>query len=397
LLKDAANNCVTCHGVAQSPTFAVDDVATAYNEITTQQKVDLNNPEFSRVYLRPFEDRHNCGGETECDRIAVDFLAAIQDWAAQAIANAPPPDPDAKIVSGTATLPDGLAFGELVALSFDVSDVIGSPASIDVEAAQLDDAGYLFTQPVFVSDVTSVPVKNIRISVNGTIPVAAQAFRNVDVVAMASGEQLSPLGAVIPATLGPGPDMDIFHLEFEALGDRIGEGDPVIPSSPPAALPDVEEPDVGVRSFSQVRDTMSSLTGIDASIEAVSTTFAELRDTLPASTDILSFGSPQQIAIHRMARTYCGEIVGDVGTCDNFFGNNCEVDGAAKDLVADVLFDSFVGVNVANQPVRADVSAQVVTLIDDLGCANGCVDAEAQTVLQATCTSVLASAAVTVN
>ncbi len=66
-LRDPANFCVGCHGVAQIPTFAVDDVMTAYNVITSQQKVDLNNPALSRVYLRPSVDRHNCGATASCD------------------------------------------------------------------------------------------------------------------------------------------------------------------------------------------------------------------------------------------------------------------------------------------------------------------------------------------
>ena len=53
LLRDANNLCVGCHGATQIPTFAVADVMTAYNVITTQQKVNLVNPELSRVYLRP--------------------------------------------------------------------------------------------------------------------------------------------------------------------------------------------------------------------------------------------------------------------------------------------------------------------------------------------------------
>ena len=79
LLVDTANFCVSCHGNGQDPTFASPDPTTAYNAIVSQQKVNLANPELSRVYLRPRDDRHNCGGVMECDRIAADFLAGIQD------------------------------------------------------------------------------------------------------------------------------------------------------------------------------------------------------------------------------------------------------------------------------------------------------------------------------
>ena len=62
---------------------------TAYNVIISQQKVDLNNPALSRVYLRPSVDRHNCGATASCDRVAADLLAAIQAWAQQRPAPTP--------------------------------------------------------------------------------------------------------------------------------------------------------------------------------------------------------------------------------------------------------------------------------------------------------------------
>ena len=90
LLRQQANFCVGCHGVAQIPTFADATVMTAYNVITTQQKVNLANPDLSRVYLRPAVDRHNCGATASCDAIAASFLTGIQAWA-QARPTPPPP------------------------------------------------------------------------------------------------------------------------------------------------------------------------------------------------------------------------------------------------------------------------------------------------------------------
>ena len=60
VLVDANNFCVGCHGVATIPAFAVADVQAAYNTVVSQQKVDLNNPMNSRLFLRPAVDRHNC-------------------------------------------------------------------------------------------------------------------------------------------------------------------------------------------------------------------------------------------------------------------------------------------------------------------------------------------------
>ena len=617
LLVDPANNCVICHGdtIKQDPTFAVADATAAYNILRSQQKVNLTNPELSRIYVRPKDTRHNCGGAASCDRIAADFLAAIQDWETQATAAAPPPGDNTRLVSamttfamatnGGALRADGNAIalftfsegagnvtmdtsgvgspitlqiegmewvdggglrnvsgkaeasltdsrklfnsivpeneysveawvtpnntaqdgparivsyslgtqqrnftmgqdqtsyqlrnhsvstnangspgldaldpqvdtvlqhvvmtfdgasgrkvfvngqlsveeniadvldwqddhllvlgnevsnnrlwqgvfkfvavhnkaltaaevqqnynagvGGSITMRFDVSSVIGQTAYIDMLATQLDPSGYVFARPMFVSDATGVAVKNIRVGVNGAVPVAAQPFRRIDMVVNQSGTELSPLGALIPVSLGR--DDDQFHLEFEVLGDQFGFAEPVVPSSPPGPVADVPEPDLGVRTFSQINDTMSSLTGIDANQAVVSASFTDLRDSLPPTSNLLGFGSAQQVAIQRLATTYCGAVVNDAGNCNNFFGS-CQINGNAKDQVANVLYDRFIGDNIANQPDRAGVTTEIVRTIDDLNCAGGCNGATARTALQATCTAVLSSGAVTLN
>ena len=191
-------------------------------------------------------------------------------------------------------------------------------------------------------------------------------------------------------------DNDQFHLEFELLGNQNGLAELIPPSAPPAPLPDEIEPDLGLRTFSQINDTMSFLTGIDPNQNVVLASYTELKGTLPSTPDLLSFAAAQQIAIQRLATTYCGAIVNDNANCDNFFGA-CSIDGNAKDQVATVLYDRFIGDNIANQPDRPDVTTEIVRTIDDLGCANGCNGAEAQIALQATCAAVLSSGAVTVD
>ena len=617
LLIDSNNFCVTCHGNAQAPLFAVTDAAIAYNAITSQQKVNLMNPELSRIYVRPKDERHNCGGDASCDQIAASFLAAIQDWANQEIANVPPPvggegpvlsavtnfseatdgglarvedatialftfsegagdvtmdtsgagtpitlqiegmewveggglrnvsgkaqaseadsrklfdmitpvnaytveawlipdnnaqDGPARIVSysqdtqirnftvgqnaiyyqlrnrsaatdanGTPALEaldpqvntdlthvvmtfDGTTgrkvylngqlsieedaandtldwldnqllvlgnevtnnrlwqgvlrlvavhnraltdvevrqnfdagAGNLLSMRFDVSGAVGQEAYIDMQVAQIDAAGYLFARPTFVSDATGVAVKNIRVGVNGGIPVAAQPFRRVDTVVLQTGTELSSLGAVVPVELGA--DNDQFHLEFEILGNLQGFAETIAPSAPPLPVADTPEPELGMRTFSQMNDTMAALTGVDPNETVVLATYSDVRDSLPATSDLLAFGPTQQIAVQRLATSYCGAVVDDNAACAGFFGS-CAVDGNAKDQVAMTLYDQLIGDNIADQPDRAAVTTEVLRMIDDLDCANGCVGAEAQVVLQATCAAVLSSAAITVN
>ncbi len=613
-LIDPANFCAACHGATQEPTIAVSDVAVAYTAITSQQKVNLNDPAASRVYLRASVDRHNCGGDDNCDRVATDFLAAIQSWSQQVADATPPPDNDApsavlsmptdfasgvdasiaradanviamfnftegagdiamdtsgvgdpimlqlegtewvegggiRVVSGKAqagpaesqkifdrvtasgefsveawVIPDNDAqdgparivsysqdtairnftmgqnaiyynlrnrsantnangqpaleadnnplslalthlvmtfdqdtgrkvyingalmaeentadtldwaqgqslvlgnevtnnrlwqgviqmaavhdkaldgaevlqnfdagAGSLLTLRFDVSSVVGGASFIEMQASQLDPTSYLLAKPTLVSDQTGVAVKNIRIGVNGFKAVAAQPFRRIDTMVVQPPMELSAQGAVIP--IGMGPEQDQFQLEFEVLGAQTGFAETIPPAAPPVPPEDVEEPVYGVRSFTQINDTLSNLTGI--SQNAVSNTYEDVKGSLPPSANLLAFGSPQQTAIQRLSRAYCGEIVNNDGRCSDFFGA-CSIDGNAKDQVANTLFDRFIG-ELDNQPARVDVTTEIVRVIDDLGCANGCNGNEAEVVLQATCTAVLSSAAVTVN
>ena len=206
--------------------------------------------------------------------------------------------------------------------------------------------------------------------------------------------ELSPQGAVVPIELGP--DADQFHLEFEVLGNQFGQAELVPPANPPAPPADVPEPEHGLRTFSQINDTMSSLTGIDANQATVLASYTELRDSLPTTPELLSFAAANQIAIQRLATSYCGAVVNDAVACDDLFGT-CVVDGSAKDQVATTLYDRFIGDGIANQPDRADVTTEIVRTIDDLGCTGGCSGATARTVLQASCTAVLSSGAVMLN
>jgi hypothetical protein len=611
VLRDPSKFCVGCHGATQIPTFAVADAVAAYNIIISQQKVNLDDPQLSRVYLRPAVDRHNCGANASCDAIAAEVLAAIQAW----IQVRPPPMPTSQTLmssktsfaagmAGGSTRADGnviakfdfdegqgtvtadtsgvgtpmmlqitgmewvegglrnvsgkaqasladsrklfdmitasgqysieawlipentaqegparivsysintgtrnfmmgqqniyyrfrnrtaasnangdpfiesptqdvqvelqhvvmtfdpavgrktyvngqvtaqeasqttLAWtndqlfvignevtndrlwrgvfemvaihdsalssaevqqnfeagaGDYVTLSFDISGILGNPARIDMLATQLDDVGYVFAQPTFVSAATGIRVKNIRIAVNDSVPVAAQTFRRVDTTVLQSGTELSPLGALIPVAQGSA--MDQFHLEFEVLGGRFGVAEAIAPSSPPMPPADIPEPAFGIRSFSKVSDTMSAITGIAGDNAAVSTFFTEARDSLPATDDILSFGASQQLAIQRLATAYCGQIVANATACSNFFGS-CTIAATGKTQIADRLYDRIIGTNLANQPDRAAVTTEVVDAMNDLGCTNGCTGATATTALQATCAAVLSSAAVTIN
>jgi len=98
----AVLECVDCHSGNPrigSPDLSHPDPAIAYAAVVGQQRVNLANPAMSRIYLRAAEDRHNCGGAAACDAFAAAMLTAIQDWAAQAGANNPPPNQGGVVAS----------------------------------------------------------------------------------------------------------------------------------------------------------------------------------------------------------------------------------------------------------------------------------------------------------
>ena len=279
-------------------------------------------------------------------------------------------------------------------LRFDVAESLGAPGYIEVVVGQIDPFSYLFAEPRLVTDATPVAVKNLRIAVNGSVPVADQAFRRVDMTVTQSGSRISPQGAVIPVALGA--EQDQFHLEFEMLGASVGTTESIAPPAPPPPRPDVEEPDLGIRSFSQINDTMSRLTGVDTNGNAIRNTYEELTGGLPTTNNLLAFTPAQQVAIQRLATAYCGEVVSDNAACSDLFGS-CSIAAGDKALVGQNLFDRFVGGNLDSQPAAAGVITEVVSLIDDLGCTAGCSGAEAETVLNASCAAVLASGATIIN
>ncbi len=286
--------------------------------------------------------------------------------------------------------------GAITSLRFDVANILGAPGYIEMQASVLDPFAYVFARPMLVSDATGVAVKNMRIAVNNNVPVAMQVFRRLDTMVMQSGQEISPLGAVIPSDLGM--ELDQFHLEFEVLGGQTGLAETIGGPVPPIPPADVEEPDVGVRTFSQVHDTMAALTGISQGDADVRDRYNELRDSLPPTSNVLGFAGANQIAIQRLATTYCGEITGNNNRCENFFNiGNCLVANAAeKDAIAGTVYDKIIGNNLANQPDRTASIAEFVSMFNDLNCANGCNNDAGRQALQAVCAAALASSAMTI-
>src|SRR5208337_24543 len=166
---------------------------------------------------------------------------------------------------------------------FNVSNVPGvdvAQAYVMFTVSQYDSYSYLFYKPTFISlDPTakpgSIPVKGIRIGINGALPLVGQAYIPLNTTVTAAnytstGQVLSTIGTVIG--LENGPLTDQFFLQFDQLGTATNVIVEQAPTPTPTPLGPVLA-DVGVRTFSQVNSTLSRLTGVPTTNAAVTATY----------------------------------------------------------------------------------------------------------------------------
>jgi hypothetical protein len=164
-------------------------------------------------------------------------------------------------------------------------------------------------------------------------------------------------------------------------------------------------PEVGIRDFDRINNTLAELTGVDPNDPDVLATFNEVRQQLPMDADVRSFVSAMQVGIAKLALEYCNEMVDAPALRSAFFpGFNFNQDAVSafdtqgeRDLISGPLYTKGIGSNLANQPTQAEVATAVDELIDELilGCTPATCPAErTATVVKSTCTAVLGSAAV---
>lgn len=306
--------------------------------------------------------------------------------------------------------------GEQFFMLFSVSHLIPvADAYVVFEVEQFDSYSYLFNAPLFAALSGAVPVaiplKGMRIGINGAEADVGQGYANLDVVLgqpdyiVGEGQLLSSMGTVI--AIEKGPDMDEFFLTFEVLGANtmVRVGAPVIVPAPP---PDGDPvPDIGIRTFDEINATMSSVTGVPTTMPAVADVYANVKQTLPAVENIESFLSSHQMSISQLALEYCSSLVDDAGLAAAFFpGFNFGAAPAAafvpagRDLVIDPLIAKVNGANLASQPADAAVKAELNGLIDKLTvciAANTCEADRTAITVKATCAAALGSAAMLIQ
>jgi Concanavalin A-like lectin/glucanases superfamily len=224
--------------------------------------------------------------------------------------------------------------GQKYFLLFDVSSIVGIPESyIMMTATQYDNFSYLFYDPTFISltanaQPQSIPIKGLRIGINGSIPTVGQSYSTLDTTiggsaySAASGQLLSSVGAVIGVDTGVSSDM--FFLSFDQLGNQTHVYvDPVVPPNPPA-VDNTPQPDLGVHLYAEVNASMSAVTQVPTTDPVVAALYTSEEQSLPAVPQISAFTASEQTAISQLAGAYCSELVNNQQYRDAFFGTGLD-------------------------------------------------------------------------
>ena len=301
-------------------------------------------------------------------------------------------------------------------LLFSVGELDGVPddSYILFEVSQLDDYAYRFYRPVFINldsgwtPSAAIPIKGLRLGINGHLAPLGQAYAYLDTTINSSdytagaGQVLSDIGTIIPVENGP--DQDEFFLAFETIGNV---GTPYVENEPPA--PERPEPaavsDIGLRTFEEIAESMSQLTGVPRT--TVASVYDNYRQQLPAVEAIEAFVTSHQMAITQLALAYCDALVNDTTLRSNFFGsfdfNAALPPAGSRQGIINPLLEKMLNVGtveVTSQPPATNVEAELDSLMsgmcgtDSSGCTTGARTREAAT---AACATMLGSATLLVQ
>lgn len=306
--------------------------------------------------------------------------------------------------------------GEKFFLLFSVSHLIDTaePNNADdfiiFQASQLDSYSYLFTEPYFISlnetpELNNIPLKGLRLGINGKLAPVAQSFQTVDMTLdnslydSSTGQSISRLGTLI--AIQKGAASDEFFLSFEQIGSHTNVIVEATPSpSAPVDLP--EAADIGLKTFDEVNVSMSVMTGVATTHSGVQTTFEKVKQQLPSVENIDGFLSAHQMAMTQLAIQYCDALVEDTTLRGSFFAGfnfnesaNTAFDTDGRNQIISPLLSRFVGSNLTSQPADLEVETELNSLIDKLNaCANtsSCDAQRTPTIVKASCAAVLGSA-----
>ncbi len=279
--------------------------------------------------------------------------------------------------------------GQKYFLLFNVTTLTGVPQSYVMMTVSLNDSySYLFTNPTFISlDPTQtpngIPISGIRIGINGAEAPVGQSYIPLNTTVTTAqynsttGQLLSNVGAVI--ALQKGPASDQFFLTFAQIGSQLhAYTDPTY--AIPAPVPGPASPDLGIRTFERLAQTMAKVTGVPMTDTNVNQVYTSVQSALPPVPDLTAFSAANQTAISQLAIAFCSEMVNTRGTA--FFGAGFDpTQGGSyfsapintnsnRDQVINGLYVNLVGgtigANLGTQPNFPSVQTELDALITNL-------------------------------
>lgn len=305
------------------------------------------------------------------------------------------------------------------------------------QVSQYDNYSYLFSNPYFLAlnaDTISqnFVIKGLRVGVNGKVSTVGQVFTTLDMqvepagYSGESGYPISSQGMIV--SLENGADLDQFFLSFEQLDVNMNVFVEADFDAPIFSGSGLENSDVALRNFSEMRETFAQITAIDSSNSAVSATYDLVIQQLPSNENILGFLSAHQMGVTQLAIAYCNQLVETKSARDALGISLDEVDDPNIDdangkTVADwdtdfidPLITRALNSNLTVQPDFTVVKSQLHHLLftdadgiaeidavnnpvpDGLSrCAGGCVDGTTALAAKAACAAVLGSSAVSLQ
>jgi len=274
--------------------------------------------------------------------------------------------------------------GQKFYLLFGVSHLIDVPqAYIVFEVNQFDSYSYGFLNPFFISldssaEPSDIPLKGMRLGINGKEATAGQVWANLDVT-LNSDDYEPGIG--------------------QPLSSTYSRSEPDLIEEPtPADLPASSE--IGLKTFDEINESMSRMTGVPKTRAAVMNTYETVKQQLPSVENIQGFLSAHQMAITQMAIQYCDALVADTSLRSAFFPGfdfsalaESAFDATGKNQVIEPLLERFVGTGLNSQPSDTDIESELGDLMDRLtSCDSGCSSDRTETVVKASCAAVLGSA-----
>lgn len=309
--------------------------------------------------------------------------------------------------------------GEKYFLLFSIADLIGvTGAYVVFEVQQFDDYSYLFNQPFFFvlggdgTTVTDTQLQGMRIGINGKEANQGQAYANLDTVL--SGSQYGPSGQVVSnigtiITVENGAEVDEFFLTFDQIGSNSFSRteNSIIQTATPS---DFEQSEIGIKTFEEINATLSEITGVPRTNQAVRATFEQVKQQLPTSPEITGFLSAHQMGVTQLSVEYCNQLTNaSNGLRESFFSGfdfsvpaSAAFNSASRALITAPLLEAAVsheiddseGSELSDQADPDEVLAELDSLFDTMvsSCGSSCSAADTRTTVTSICAAVTGSA-----